>query len=264
MRTDETGNYVPMPSLAKQGEVGGRMIRYEIDADGNRAASTTRAADRRAPTILFTGESITHGFGVAYEHSYPFLVGRAMGVQAVNVSVTGFSSDQAYLRLREALPKFERPLAAVTLVLPEQLERNVSDRRQRLSLDQQGRLELLPLSSSPFRTSPLWMLLPYHSDEAIALTRAILLATERVARARGARSLFVLTNFGPPCLAGEGGVSELEHTLFSGLDVAHLRVDITPSLMIKPPNEVHPNEKGHEAIAAAIVGALRSDAVASP
>lgn len=264
MRIDETGNYVPIPSRAKQSEMAGREIRYEIDADGNRAATMTRTADPEAPTVLFTGESIAMGYGVAYEHSYPYLVGRAMGIQSVNVSVTGFSSDQAYLRLRDALPKFERPLAVVTLVLPEQIERNVNDRRQRLALDQMGRLELLPMSNSPLRTSPLWKLVPYHSDQAIALTRAILRATDGLARARGARSLFVLTNFGPPCLAEFGGVSRLEHTLFSGLDVAHLRVDIPEPFMIKPPNEVHPNEKGHESIAAAIVRALRSDVVVRP
>jgi lysophospholipase L1-like esterase len=52
--------------------------------------------------------------------------------------------------------------------------------------------------------------------------------------------------------------------LFDGLDVTHVRVDITPPLMILPPKEVHPNEKGHEAIAGAILAALRRDAVAKP
>jgi hypothetical protein len=91
--------------------------------------------------------------------------------------------------------------------------------------------------------------LPYHSDEA---------------RRRGARSLFVFTNFGPPCLPDERGSSSLERTLFAEVDAAYVRVDILPELMIRYPKELHPNEKGHLAIAAAIIAALRSSAVATP
>jgi len=117
MRVDETGNYVPIPSRVKDFAVQGRSVRYELDAEGNRAASVRNASDPRAATLLFTGESITLGWGVAYEESYPALVGRDLGVQSVNLAVTGFSSDQAFLRLREALPRFALPVALVTIVI---------------------------------------------------------------------------------------------------------------------------------------------------
>jgi hypothetical protein len=155
-------------------------------------------------------------------------------------------------------------VAVVTIVLPIQIERNVNDRRRRMALDDEGHLEIIPVSKSWLRTSPLWKLVPYHSDEAIALTRAILRATDDLARARGARSLFVLTNFGPPCLAEKDGVSRLERVLFSGTGLEYVRVDMQPALMIHPPNELHPNEKGHELIAAAILRTLESDTVAKP
>jgi hypothetical protein len=263
MRVDATGNYVPIPSRVKESEVQGRSIRYEIDADGNRAATTRDVTDIDAPTILFTGESITEGWGVAYEHSYPSLVGGALGVQSVNLAVTGFSSDQAFLRLREALPRFARPLAVVTIVLPTQLERTVSDARRRLAL-REGRLELVLPSSSWLLTSPLRKLVPYHSDEALSLTRAILMATLELARLHGAQALFVFTNFGAPCLPDQGGTSRLEHRLFSDLGDAYTRVEIPPALMIRFPNEVHPNERGHRAIAEAVVRALQSQGVTSP
>jgi len=263
MRLDETGNYVPIPSRSKESNVEGRYIRYEIDADGNRSASLRDSVDHVAPTILFTGESIALGWGVDYEESYAPRVGRALGVQAVNLAVTGFANDQAYLRLREALPRFAHPLALVTLVVPVQLARNVDDRRARLAL-RDGRLELAPASTSPLFTSPLRKLVPYHSDETLALALAIFRATNDLARTRGARALFVMTNFGPPCLVDESGASRLERTLFSGLDAPHVRVDLVPAWMIGFPNEVHPSERGHQAIADAILSALKEAAVARP
>jgi hypothetical protein len=263
MRIDDSRNLAPVPSRANEWDVEGRTIRYAINSQGNRAPSVAQVADLEAPTILFIGESIAQGWGVAYDDTYAAVVGRATGVQTVNLAVTGFSSDQAYLRLLAALPTFAKPIAIVTLVVPVQLERTVSDRRQRLVLVD-GRLELAQASTSPLLTSPLRKLLPYHSDEAIALTRAILGATSNLARERGARALFVFTNFGPPCLTEDDGMSGLERSLFSGLGVTHVRVDITPELMIHPPREVHPNEKGHGAIAAAIVDLLRDGTVANP
>jgi hypothetical protein len=232
------------------------MVLYTTDAEGNRATSVEDKTDHDAPTILFTGESVALGWGVDQAETYPVLVGRALAVQTVNLGVTGLSSDQAYLRLREALSRFTQPVALVTLVLPLQLERNVNDRRSRLAV-RGGRLELVAQSWSPLATSPLRKFFPYHSDEAIELTRAILRATDELARLRGARALFVLTNFGAPCLPDELGTSGLERTLFSGLGVEHVRVDITPALMIHFPKELHPGPKGHEQIANSIIGALR-------
>jgi hypothetical protein len=263
MRIDETGNFAPLPSSVREWDVEGRLVRYATDPAGNRSMDTSSSVDPSAPTVLFTGESIALGLGVDYDRAYPALVGRALGVQAVNLAVTGFALDQAYLRLRESLARFERPLAVVTIVVPVQLERTVDDRRQRLVLDREGRLELVARSTSPFLTSPLRKLVPYHSDEAIVLARAIVLATDEAARARGSRALFVFTNFGPPCVPEADGVSRLERSLFAP-PVAYVRVDVSPDAMIRPPRELHPNEKGHLAIANAVVGALGRHDVAKP
>jgi hypothetical protein len=264
MRVDETGNFVPIPSSAREWDVEGRLVRYETDAAGNRTASAAPAVDSRAPTVVFTGESIALGWGVPYERAFPFLVGRALGVQAVDVAVTGFAFDQAYLRAKEMLARFDAPVALVTIVLPAQLERTVDPKRQRLALGDDGRLEIVPRSRSPLATSPLRKLLPFHTDEAIPLARAIFRATDELARSRGARALFVFTNFGAPCVPEPDGVSRLERDLFFGLDVAHTRVEVPPASMIRPPREVHPNEMGHEALADAVVAALRAGGAGKP
>jgi hypothetical protein len=185
-------------------------------------------------------------------------------MQAVDVAVTGFALDQAYVRLKESIARLDAPVALVTLVLPAQLERTVDPRRQRLALDATGQLEIVPRSRWPFLTSPLQKLVPFHDDEAIPLARAIFRATDELARSRGARALFLFTNFGPPCLEDAGGVSRLERDLFFGLDVAHTRVEVLPASMIRPPREVHPNERGHEALAAAVLAAWRGDPLRKP
>jgi hypothetical protein len=178
-------------------------------------------------------------------------------VQSVNLAVTGFANDQAYLRVRDALGRFERPVAVVMLAIASQLARNVSVRRDRLALTN-GRLEIRRASTSPFVTSPLRDLLRYHSGEAVVLTQAIFRATIEAARARGARPLFVWTNFGPACLSDESGESPLETSLFGSLPAAHVRVEITPEQIIEDPGDQHPNEVGHLAIARAVLAALRA------
>jgi hypothetical protein len=252
MMIDTSGNYAPVPGTKEVTLPTGR-VEYAIDADGNRSASADRVTDTRAPTVLFAGESITLGWGVPYEKTYPALVGAALGVQAIDLGVTGFSNDQAYLRLRAALDKLSRPVAVVMIAIAQQLERNVSPRRDRLVLSSQ-RLSLLPASTSWVATSPLRDLLGYHSYEAIPLTHAILRATAEEATAKGARPIFVWTNFGPPCLGDESGVSPLERSLFDG--IAHLRVEITPDQRLGG-WDLHPNEAGHIALAGAVVAALR-------
>jgi hypothetical protein len=252
MIIDATGNFAPVPGRTRSVALGPRHVEYAIDSDGNRSASADRVADVRAPSLLFAGESITIGWGVPYEKTYPAIVGAALRLQSINLAVARFSNDQAYLRLRDALDRFERPVAVVTLVIASQVARNVSRQRDRLVLSN-GRLELLPASKSWVETSPLLDLF-FHSDEAIPLTRAILLATAEAARVKGARAIFVWTNFGPPCIAGDRGESPLENALFDG--TPHVRVDITPDEYIVSPGDPHPNEAGHMAIARALLAAL--------
>lgn len=256
MTIDARGNYAPLPSQTKDVTFGKRVVRYAIDPDGNRAASSDHVADPNAPTIVFTGESVGIGWGVAFEQSYPSLVAAALGVQTVNVAVAGFSNDQAYLRARDAFTKLAHPIALVTVAVAEQLERNVNPTRDHLVLSPEGRLELEPASTSLWATSPL-LKLGYHASDAIALTRAILDATAELSRSRKAIPVFLWTNYGQPCHLTDRGKSRLEEQLFSGLDAAYARVDIAADQTINGAADAHPDEKGHQALARAVLDALR-------
>src|SRR5205823_11341191 len=134
----------------------------------NRSRSSDDAPDPSLPTILFSGESIGIGWGLPFDETTPVLVSKALGVQTVNLSVAGFATDQAYLRLERELPRYANPVAIVTFVVPIQLARNVSRNRSRLELSPAG--DLRPLAPRPafLRNSPLLKLvdetLP-HGDE---------------------------------------------------------------------------------------------------
>jgi hypothetical protein len=253
MMIDRTGNYAPLARRTKDVALTTRRVEYAIDSDGNRAASADHLADTRAPTVLFGGESVTLGWGVPFEKTYPAIVGAALGMQSINLAVTGFSNDQAYLRVRDALDRFEHPVAVVMLAIATQLARNVNHRRDHLVLAN-GRLELETAATSWLATSPLRNLLGFHSAEAIPLTRAVFRATVEASKAKGARAIFLWTNFGPPCVADDGAESPLEASLLEG--TAHVRVVITPDQYLQKPGDLHPNEAGHMAIARAVLGAL--------
>ena len=57
----------------------------------------------------------------------------------MNVAANAYGSDQAYLRLIDAMPRFRRLVAIVTLFVPVQLSRNLHDDRPRLVLAPTGR-----------------------------------------------------------------------------------------------------------------------------
>ncbi len=236
-------------------QIGGRRLAYAIDAEGDRAASVDDRSDPDRPTVVFTGESIAFGYGLAYEETIPFLVGRDLGVQAINLAVVGYGNDQAYLRLLDALPKYRHPVAIVTLFVPNQIRRNVDDWRPRLALAPDGALALVPPSTGP-RIAKLLQALPFHGDDALRVTAAVLRATAQTARARGAFPLFVVTNYGSACLRDDGDESWVVKELFVRQGLPFVRVDLGPEDRLPGLYERHPSLRGTRAIAAAVERAL--------
>jgi hypothetical protein len=264
-RADSDGKlgwrYLPLHTKVTEFPGDGLTIEYDVDADGNRARSTTEVPDHAAPTILFAGESITAGIGVHWEDTYPALVAGELGVQGANLGVHGYGLDQVYLRTMEALEAFTRPVALVTLVLADELERSAAGDRKHLVLSRDGSLLLRDPAPWLWQTSTLRDLLlratHYDDGDAIDLARAILRSTVAQARAHGARPLFVMTNFGPRCLPDASGEPALEHLLFDDLPAPHVRVDLDASWRLK--DDPHPDSRASRKLADAIEQALRRE-----
>jgi hypothetical protein len=113
----------------------------------------------------------------------------------------------------------------------------------------------VPPSTGP-RIAKLLQQLPYHGDDALRVTAAILRATAEAARARGAFPLFVVTNYGPPCVRNDGEEAWLFEELFVRQALPFVRVDLDPEDLLPGVLERHPSLRGTRKLAAAIERAL--------
>src|SRR5467141_2649984 len=173
-------------------------VSYSFDAAGHRVAAPGAAVDVERPTLLFTGESIIAGFGLAWEETIPVRVGALLGTQSANLAVSDYSNDQSYLRLAAELPRFREPVAVVTLFMPSLFDRNLLDNRPHLAA---GLLWQPADQTWRLLAGLLRWLIRYRSSAAVVQgvtrTRDSLRALVDLARARGAEPLIVLPQFGP-------------------------------------------------------------------
>ncbi len=220
-----------VPAQAASVDVAGRRIEYAIDAAGNRARSAGDRIDPDRPTIVVAGESIAFGESLAWQDTFAAHLAADLDVQVVNVGVPAYGSEQARLRAADALADLRRPVALVTVFIPQVVRRSGSP----------GALGL----------ARLWRDEPYHGDGALDRTRASIAATARLARERGAAPLFVATNFGPAC----GDDAWLFRELFEDQGVPVVRVLLGPGDTIGP-RDLHPNARGARRLADAIEAAL--------
>jgi hypothetical protein len=244
----------------------GRSVTYAIDAAGDRVRSATQVPDPSRPTILFAGESVTLGLGVSWDEAYPALVGQRLGVQTLNAGVHGYGDDQIYLSMLDHLARLEHPIAVVTITMADLLDRDVSTWRDRLAVGEGGTLVLAREQPELLRESPLVAFIervrPWEDDASLRVARAIFVATDRAARARGAQALFLLTNFGEPCLPDASGRPSIEARLFDGLAVKHVRVDLDPTWIVS--SNSHPDARAHARLADGVVQALQGQRLPAP
>jgi hypothetical protein len=226
---------------------GGRAVSYSFDAAGYRIAQPGAKIDIEQPTLIFTGESIIAGFGLAWKDTIPAQAGAMLGVQSANLAVTDYSNDQSYMRLEAELPRFHQPVAVVTLFMPSLFDRNLLDNRPRLGL---------PVPEQHWRLIALlhW-LIPYRStatiDEGIMRTRDSLGALVHLACARGAQPLIVVPQFGEASPQEEG----LQHRVLDEAGLPYIKVKLDPSWRV--PGDSHPDARGARAIAGAVAARLR-------
>jgi hypothetical protein len=238
---------------------GWREIRYDFDADRARARSPDEVPDPERPTILFVGESIVAGHGLRWEETLPAQVGSLLGLQVVDLGVDGYASDQAFLRLVDTLPHFSHVVAVVTLFFPALVDRVAWIDHPRLAFE----------GDAPVVTTerPFWSDLrvarvlreafPYRDEASIALTGTIFQQTARLARAHGAKALFVAPYLGPYRGNDEPrGDGYLVDQLLrkQGLSVVDPRWKLEPI-----PGDRHPNAASTRRLAEAVAAALTTE-----
>jgi len=249
-RPDARLGWTFVPSRTGHRTIGGRDIAYTFDAHGYRVGGLDEPVDLERPTILFTGESVMVGEGLDWDESVPALVGKALGIQSANLAVHGFSTDQAYLRLEQELPRFRRPVAVVALFMTGLMGRNLDRDRPHL----EAGLLWQPARPRARLASLAQVFVPYRSSSAIdnglRTTRDVLRATAALARARGATPLVLVPQFGHE----DERDQTLRRRIFDGTDLSYVVVEIDQTWRI--PWDRHPDARAARAIAAAVVKSL--------
>ncbi len=239
----------------------GREVVYYTDAEGNRVAEPMLVHDHDKPTILVGGESIALGIAVSYEDTFAAILESRLGVQVVDIAVYGYGMDQAFMRERDVAASYSHLLAIVTTFVPEEVERPEREERPSLHVTGAGSLELLPPTPVRIRESALRKLwwATYHDDEPFRTMEAIARATVDLAKSRGARALFVTTNFMAPCLPTVGSSPALFEKLFDAQEIPRVHVDLEEAERAE--GDFHPGPVSHMKIADAVEHALRAQHV---
>ena len=261
-RPDPRFGWVMLPSRATVLGPPGHTVVYAVDAWGDRARTTQGAPDPDLPSLIVGGESIAAGHGVAYEESFAALLGEELGLQVVNTACGGYGSDQALLRLDDALDRLRRPRAAVITFEPLMLARNVQDYRPRLAL-REGVLTLVPPAEGAFAglrlRDVLFNEVRYLSDrglrDSMRLTAAILRDSARAARQHGAEPLFAAISIGKRRTLEEHPEGALLRELLVDQRLPYVLVDIDPSELLAW--DGHPDPAAHRQIARELAAALR-------
>jgi hypothetical protein len=235
-----------VPSRAGYQTINGRRIEYAFDRSGYRVPRVGDTVDFERPTILFTGESIMVGEKLQWAETIPAQTAAMMNLQSANLAVSGFASDQAFLRLRAELPRFHHPVAVVTLFSPALFDRNLDADRPGLGpglvwhpAERRSRLSMI-----------VRRLLRYRTDEAIEsgirVTREVLRAGDDLARSRGAVPLIVVPEFGEETIRER----ELRQRILDEERLPYVLVRLDPAWRV--PGDGHPDARGARAIATAI------------
>src|SRR4051794_21550160 len=231
---------------------GGRDVEYSLDGSGYRVRTVAEPVDLNRPALVFIGESIVFGDGLAWPETVPAQVSTRLGVPSANLAVHGFSTDQAYLRLAAELPRFRHPLAVVGIFVTALFGRNLDDDRPHLGPG----LAWLPAEPHGRVASLAKLLVPFRRertiDRGVEVTREVLRAIDARARACGAVPLIVVPQFGPESAAER----TLRHRIFDDAGVPNVFVEFESGWRL--PGNLHPNARAAAAMAMAVADRLRA------
>ena len=241
-----------IPARTGHKSIGGRVIDYAIDAAGYRVRRVDEPVDLTRPTVLFTGESVMFGEGLTWEESIPARVGAILGIQTANLAVHGYGNDQAYMRLQTELPRFQQPVAIVSLFMTDLFGRNLDQDRPHLG----SGLVWLPPENRSRLASLAKLLVPYRAtstvDRGVAVTRDVFRATNELARAHGATPLLAVLQFGHE----DQQQQALRRRILDDAGLPYVFIEIDSSWRL--PWNRHPNARAARAIAANIAARLQA------
>jgi hypothetical protein len=250
-RADPLLGWVFVPARSVVAKEAGRPVSYSFDNAGYRVSAPEAAVDVEQPTLLFTGESIVAGYGLAWQETIPARVGALLGIQSANLAVSDYSNDQSFLRLAAELPRFRDPVAVVTLFMPSLFDRNLLVNRPQLAAGQISQ----PAVQSWRLAALLRWLVPYRStaavEQGVTRTQASLRALVDLARARRAEPLIVVPQFGAESATDE----MLRRRILDDAGLPYVAVKLDPSWHL--PGDMHPDARGAQAIAIAVAARLR-------
>lgn len=241
--------WVLTPARTGRAIVGGRTLDYAIDGSGYRVRRADEPVDPGRPTLVFAGESVMFGEGLAWDESIPAQVSAMLGIQSANLAVHGYSTDQIYLRLAREMPRFRQPVAVVAIFMTELFGRNLDSDRPHLGpglvwRDAWHKSRLMALAS---------LLVPYRRDttvdRGVRVTHEVLLAITELARRRGATPLVAVPQFGSEDPAQRALRDRILY------DVPTVPIQLDPDWRLAW--DRHPNASAAHVIAAAIAARLR-------
>ena len=255
-RRDPLTGWTYAENRVGRGVLGGRTIEYAFDPAGHRVRAGGARVDYAAPSVVFVGESIIIGHGLRYEESIPARVAARLGLQAADLAVGGFATDQMHIRLRAVWPRYREPRALVILFMPSLFHRNLEHDRPHLAPG----LVWRPASDDWRLFQIAHRLAPYRSDQDLAdgflMTRQALASMVAMARAKGAVPLILVPDLQPQTAEEEA----ISARVLAGLPV--LRVAVDPAFHV--PRNRHPDARGAAVIAEAVARRLEAHGLAAP
>lgn len=242
--------WVLAPRRTGRRPVAERTLEYAVDAAGYRVRRVDEPVNSERPTIVFAGESVMFGEGLAWEESIPAQVSAILGIQSANLAVHGYSTDQIYLRLARELPRFRQPVAVVSIFMTELFGRNLDDDRPHLGPG----LVWQPAEHESRLMSLAGLVVPYRRDttveRGVRVTREVFLAIVELARRRGATPLVIIPEFGSEDAVQQG----LRERILAN-DIPMVLVHLDPDWRLAW--DRHPNAHAARVIATAVAARLR-------